>query len=53
MEVGGDGILPRSINTVRIGGSISVVGFISRDKRSIDNFAFQLPPGLFPHMEFL
>ncbi|KAF8998124.1 alcohol dehydrogenase superfamily protein [Cyathus striatus] len=42
VEVGGSGTLPRSINAIRVGGSVSIVGAVSRDKGSDENFVFSI-----------
>ncbi|KAF4612334.1 hypothetical protein D9613_003935 [Agrocybe pediades] len=36
IEVGGQGTLQRSINSVRIGGQVSVIGFISKDANAAE-----------------
>uniref|UniRef100_A0A8H8CJD8 Alcohol dehydrogenase-like C-terminal domain-containing protein n=1 Tax=Psilocybe cubensis TaxID=181762 RepID=A0A8H8CJD8_PSICU len=40
IEVGGQGTLPRSLNAVRIGGSVAAIGFLSKDTSGLD---FVLP----------
>ncbi|KAF8998123.1 zinc-binding alcohol dehydrogenase [Cyathus striatus] len=42
VEVGGNGTLPRSINAIRVGGSVSVVGAVSRDMGNDENFVFSI-----------
>ncbi|KAF8983297.1 hypothetical protein BDQ17DRAFT_1393957 [Cyathus striatus] len=35
VEVGGEGTMPRSINAVRVGGSVAIIGFVRRTKEAI------------------
>ncbi|KAF8983619.1 hypothetical protein BDQ17DRAFT_1548933 [Cyathus striatus] len=36
VEVGGEGTMPRSINAVRVGGSVAIIGFVSKDQGGTD-----------------
>ncbi|KAF8154227.1 alcohol dehydrogenase superfamily protein [Crassisporium funariophilum] len=41
IEVGGEGTLPKSISSVRIGGGIHVIGFISKESSSSSDIVMQ------------